>query len=121
MAKEKFYVSVGQGLVLKQPSASVELQVMVDQDELDELRYRLGLLADADDNSYFRAHVPYKSSDHDEVTDETNDAMVNLYKFLYSVGTPETKELIRSMDIIPKLSDPDYVDEGYIDKERWTL
>jgi hypothetical protein len=113
MDKQRYYVSVSASMVGTEPSLTDQLTVLATEEERNHL---LGLLNQEQkniDRTYLRAHVPYKSADHDKATDKYNDGMVDIYRYIYQIGTIETKRHIAYMDILQELRTPDYHHEGY--------
>ncbi|MFS0873235.1 hypothetical protein [Paenibacillus xylanilyticus] len=111
--KTHFYVSVTHNLIEQTKNESTPFEVMVDDEELNQLKDLMKVLEDDDAYTLQRAPVPYKSADHDEATEQFSDGMTLLYSFLYDHGTSHTRQAIKSMNVLLRLQDTDYDDPGY--------
>lgn len=113
--KHHYYVSVSHNLIERERHESTPFEVMVDDEELVQLKDLMKVLEDDDAYTLQRAPVPYKSADHDEATAQFSDGMTLLYTFLYDHGTSDTRQSIESMNVLSRLQDTDYEDPGYED------
>ncbi|TFE29083.1 hypothetical protein [Cohnella luojiensis] len=113
MDKQRYYVSVSESMVGKEPSLTDQLTVFASEDERDHLLALLNREQKAMEKTYIRAQIPYKSADHDKATNSYNDSMVEIYRYIYKIGTIETKRHIEYMDILQELRNPDYHHQGY--------
>jgi hypothetical protein len=113
MDKQRYYVSVSASMVGKEPSLTDQLIVLATENERDHLLQLLNREQKNIEKTYLRAHIPYKSADHDKSTNWFNESMVEIYRFIYKIGTLETKRHIEYMDILPDLRTPDYHHQGY--------
>ncbi|MBR2564604.1 MAG: hypothetical protein IKE29_08285 [Paenibacillus sp.] len=111
--KQHLYVSVTHNLIEQTKNESTPFEVLVDDGQLATLKDLMKVLEDGDNYSLQRAPVPYKSADHDDGNERFTDGVTMLYTFLYDHGTPETRQAIDGMNVLPKLQDTDYDDPGY--------
>jgi hypothetical protein len=119
MPKATYYVSVARGLI-EEPKAmrdsdnlTHEFQVEATEEEIAVLRELFEKQATAEEQTFKRAAVPYKSADHDPATADFNGEFLNIYRYLYEIGDEATKKHIEKMRILPRLLSPDYHDPGY--------
>ncbi|GGH62703.1 hypothetical protein GCM10008014_39410 [Paenibacillus silvae] len=112
-SKQHLYVSVTHNLIEQTRNESTPFEVIVDDGQLATLQDLMKVLEKGDDYSLQRAPVPYKSADHDEGNERLTDGVMMLYTFLYDHGTPETRQAIDRMNVLPKLQNTDYDDPGY--------
>ncbi|BBI36087.1 hypothetical protein [Cohnella abietis] len=113
MAKQRYYVSVSASMVGTEPSLTDQLTVLATEEERNHLLALLNQEQKNIEKTYLRAQIPYKSADHDKATNRYNDNMVEIYRYLYKIGTLETKRHIAYMDILQELRTPDYHHHGY--------
>ncbi|WP_342564070.1 hypothetical protein NST84_02370 [Paenibacillus sp. FSL R7-0345] len=111
--RKSYFVSVNHGLIQDVRGESGEFEVRVTPDELTVLQGLLDNLASGDEYAFRRAAVPYKSADHDEAADQFDDVTVQLYQYLYQVGSGETQQMISQLGVLPKLANTGYQDKGY--------
>jgi len=113
MEKQTYYVSISGKRVEPEPSINDQLTVTATQTEINELQLQLDQIQRDDEKTQFRAPIPYKSADHDEATDKFNEDIIKVYESVYALGTKETRDHIRQMNILNKLQDSDYDYPGY--------
>jgi hypothetical protein len=113
MDKQRYYVSVSASMVGTEPSLTDQLTILATEQERDHLLKLLNQEQKNIEKTYLRAHIPYKSADHDKATNRFNDGMVDIYRYIYQIGTIETKRHIEYMDILAELRTPDYHHPGY--------
>ncbi|MFC4303371.1 hypothetical protein [Cohnella boryungensis] len=113
MDKLRYYVSVSAGIVGTEPALTDQLTVLATDEERNHLIALLEKERKALESTYVRAPIPYKSADHDSATNRYNDSMIEIYRFIYRIGTIETKRHIEYMDILRELRTPDYRHPGY--------
>jgi hypothetical protein len=117
MDKLRYYVSVSAGIVGTEPALTDQLTVLATDEERNHLIALLERERKALESTYVRAPIPYKSADHDSATNRYNDSMIEIYRFIYRIGTIETKRHIEYMDILRELRTPDYRHPGYKSKD----
>lgn len=54
-------------------------------------------------------------------TEEFNGDILNIYRYLYEIGSTETKQHIEKMEILPRLLSLDYHHEGYEEQKTRRL
>ncbi|WP_123042169.1 hypothetical protein [Cohnella candidum] len=114
MEKERYYVSVSAHTITKEPSVNDQLTVLATDQERDHLETLFQKEGHADDVTHLRAVIPFKSADHDPATKRYNADLIDIYRYIYKIGTEETKKHIEYMDIIRDLKNSDYSHPGYI-------
>jgi hypothetical protein len=114
MDKERYYVSVSAHTISREPAMTDQLTVMATERECEYLQSLLQQEELTDDQTSLRAMIPYKSADHDPSTQKYNAKMLDIYRYIYKIGTVETRRHIEYMDIIRDLKNPDYQHPGYI-------
>ncbi len=108
-----YYVSVTHRLIQETPNDSTEFEVLLDEEDLAQLKDKIAGLDDEDEYTFKRAPVPYKSADHDEAPNQFNQRLTELYVFLYRAGSERTRKAIMEMGVLNNLSNMDYNDPGY--------
>lgn len=111
--KQTLYVSVSNKSLDAEASMNEQLEVRGTEEELGELRHLLEKLQRDDEETHFRAPIPFKSADHDKATDQFNEDLIKLYQIVYALGTDKTKTHIQNMNILNKLQNTDYDYPGY--------
>ncbi|MEC0373380.1 hypothetical protein P9847_02755 [Paenibacillus chibensis] len=111
--KKRYYISVTHNLIQDVPGDSTEFEMMLTDDQVTDLRDRMNELIKDDEYTFRRAFVPYKSADHDDAMEEFDEKLIGLYAYLHQIGDEDTKRLIDEMNILPKLHQTDYHDDGY--------
>ncbi|MBB3109227.1 hypothetical protein FHS18_001279 [Paenibacillus phyllosphaerae] len=113
MEKEQYYVSVSARTIETSPSRSEQLEIEATEQELNELQARL----EREEHDYNvtsgRALIPYKSAERDPATEAFSEHLLELYAYIYELGTPSTREHIESMDILPELKNQNMDLPGY--------
>jgi hypothetical protein len=114
MEKERYYVSVSAHTITKEPSVNDQLTVMASDKEREYLETLFQQEGRDDDISHLRTMIPYKSADRDPANKKYNADLIDIYRYIYKIGTVETKRHIEYMDIIRDLKNADYNHPGYI-------
>ncbi|MBD2848489.1 hypothetical protein IDH44_25180 [Paenibacillus sp. IB182496] len=112
-SKRPYFVSVSGKAVESASSHSEHLEIMATPKEVDELQLMLDRQHTYDTDTVKNAPIPFKSADHDPANTVFNDKLKELYYTIYRLGTPKTRDHIRSMDILEELEHPDYNHPGY--------
>jgi hypothetical protein len=100
MERKNYYVSVQSRTIMEnQGDASYELVINATPEEIDVLAELFENQADVDEASFIRGHTPAIPYHHDNVNDDMDWYIKEIYKTLYNLGTQETKEHILSMEI----------------------
>lgn len=94
MEKERYYVSVSTGMINKEPALTDQLTIMAADTERGNLQTLLDREKTNDDKTHVRALIPYKSADHDKATNWYNDGLVEVCRYIYQIGTVETRRHI---------------------------
>ncbi|TCP26634.1 hypothetical protein EV207_11965 [Scopulibacillus darangshiensis] len=99
--KRRYYITVGSGEILPERTMSEwEFEIDASEEEVMQLQ---SMFEEANTDSweaYWRAHIPILPYHHDDSNDKYDDDLVLIYQKLYDLGTPETKEHIKSMGIL---------------------
>lgn len=106
MAKSTYYVSVQSGSILKDQGATpYEFVIMADQREADDLQHLLEMKMNADDRTYFRAHIPGLPYHIDPENDLYDHYLQQIYQLIYELGTDETKQAMAQMNVLGNFQD----------------
>ncbi|MFD2612253.1 hypothetical protein [Paenibacillus gansuensis] len=101
MQKETYYISVAEGILRKETyGENYEFEIQATEQEAEALMEQLDMLQTDDEKSHFKAMVPYKSNETDSVNQEFKQDMKDVYRTIYELGTPETKQHIERMNIV---------------------
>ncbi|WP_136608050.1 hypothetical protein [Paenibacillus dokdonensis] len=113
--KKRYYISVTHNLIQDVPNDSTEFEVMMTDEQVTRLRDQMDELIKDDEYTFKRAFVPFKSADHDDATEQFDDKLIGVYAYLHDIGDDETRRMIDELNILPKLHQTDYHDDGYDD------
>jgi hypothetical protein len=119
MPKSTYYVTVATGLIEElqalqdKANRTHEFVVEASVEEIAVLRDLFDKQAASEELTFKRATIPYKTADQDPSTERFNGDILNIYRYLYEIGTYETKKHIEKMGILPRLLSPDYHHAGY--------
>jgi len=113
MEKQRYYVSISAGVVGTEPALTDQLTVLATDGERDRLIALLERERKALEDTVVRAPIPYKSADRDPATRRYNDGLLEIYRYVYRIGTLETRRHIEYMDILREPRTPDYRHPGY--------
>ncbi|GIP28181.1 hypothetical protein J23TS9_33110 [Paenibacillus sp. J23TS9] len=113
--KQRYYISVTHNLIQVVPNDSTEFEVMMTDEQVTRLRDQMDELIKDDEYTFKRAFVPFKSADHDDATEQFDDKLIGVYAYLHDIGDDETRRMIDELNILPKLHQTDYHDDGYDD------
>jgi hypothetical protein len=102
--RKTYYVAVGAGEILEhREAAAFEFEIRANEEELNKLQEMFEQLSSTDEESMIRFHSPVTVSEQ-ERTAMYDSQIHEIYKFLYQLGTEETKRHIESTNIL-KASD----------------
>lgn len=100
--KKTYYVSVQAGTVMNnQGDAAFEFEISATPEEVDKLAEMFETAMEADHDAYWRTHtlaIPYH---HDDENDAYDASLEMIYQTIYELGTPETRQHIKQMRILP--------------------
>lgn len=111
--RKRYFVAVNHGLIQETRNESNEYEVLLSGEELTVLQDLLNELSREDDYAFRRAFVPYKSADHDDAAEQFDDATIRVFQYLHDHGTAETRRQIEGLNVLQKLENAGYEDEGY--------
>lgn len=101
MEKQKYYVSVQSRTIMHhQGDASYELEIEATPEEITQLEDLFEDKEDYELDTFVRAHAPAIPYHHDNANDGYDLALKAIYQKLYALGTQETKNHIKSMNIL---------------------
>ncbi|SDJ72656.1 hypothetical protein [Sediminibacillus albus] len=101
--KKKYYVKVDSGEVKSAPTPdnSVEYEIegnYEDKLSIENLFHEQHLAGSRSAELHYRA--PFQEISADKEREQYDDEMVNIYKRIHELGTPETKEKIEQIGIL---------------------
>jgi hypothetical protein len=101
LEKSIYYVSVQAGTVLQnQGEAAYEFEIEATAKEADKLLELLEMKQETEEDTFLRAHVPNVPYHFDQENDVHDEHLKGVYRFIYGVGTPETKQFLEENQII---------------------
>lgn len=103
MEKKKYFVNVGSQEISQIPyDNNVDFTIYATDEDVRLLRAKMDDVHDAGFRSFFRAHVPIISYHKDESNAEYDQGMIEAFGMIYDLGNEETREHIKSMDVLEK-------------------
>jgi hypothetical protein len=104
MEKRKYYVSVQAQTILEhRGDAAYEFEIEATEAEVHQLQELFESTTEPDLNNWIRMHSP-KILEEELVSHAFVDQhLTETYRFLYRLGTPETKSHIQSMNVLQGL------------------
>lgn len=113
MAKQRYYISVSQGIIQQERQSESEFTILATEEEANKLDMLMDFQRSAEQKTFARAPIPYKSADHDKATEQFSKEMIDLYAYIYELGDAQAKQHIEQMNILNKLHRTDYNHRGY--------
>lgn len=84
----------------EQGDAAYELEIEATPEDLQKLNELFVLLQEFEHMTFFRTPLPSIPYHHDSENDGYDYYLQEIYKFIYSKGTEETKDHIQTMNIL---------------------
>ncbi|RAP77833.1 hypothetical protein [Paenibacillus montanisoli] len=100
-ARKPYYVSVQAGSILEDPEAAAyELAITANEEELNRLQELFEEYATMDEAQTGHFFItPYSSASDRQMNAGTDGILIDIYRLLYELGTPETKNHIATMGL----------------------
>jgi hypothetical protein len=110
MDKKTYYVSVQAGTVLEDMEAApFEFVIEATPKELDKLQVLFEEKDEADDDTFTRGMTPAIPYHQDVQNDAYDASLKRVYRYIYELGTPETRKHIESMGVLDETTPNDDV------------
>ncbi|MCP8617797.1 hydrolase [Salirhabdus salicampi] len=104
MEKEKFYVDIGSMEISRLKAGdNNDYVIYATPEEVIKLRDLFDNMYSADGDAFIRAHIPIKQYHHDESNDNYDEAMIQIFRMLYELGDEQTRNHIKSMEILKNI------------------
>jgi hypothetical protein len=101
MEKTKYYVSVqAQSILSEQGAAAYELVILATDREVAQLQELFDNEEEAENATFFRGMAPGIPYHIDNENDVYDYYLIEIYKKIYELGTPETRSHIEGMNIL---------------------
>jgi hypothetical protein len=101
MEKTKYYVSVqAQSILSEQGAAAYELVILATDREVTQLQELFDNEEVAENATFFRGMAPGIPYHIDNENDVYDYYLIEIYKKIYELGTPETRSHIEGMHIL---------------------
>ncbi|WP_338472005.1 hydrolase [Niallia sp. XMNu-256] len=99
--KKTYYINISSGEISQSLFDSPwNFQIEATPNEIQTLRQYFDENEAGDFPNFLRAHIPFREYHYDEVNDRQDEALQQIYEFIYQRGDEETKQLIDSMNIL---------------------
>lgn len=111
MAKQTYYVSVANHEILDAPLENMELEIYAEKEDLTRLQQLFDTVDQSDKQvTVSRSKTPYErfdtipaQEDQDIRNEDFDENLTRIYKLIYKLGTPKTRDHIERMDILDKV------------------
>ena len=103
MAEERktYYISVQANSITQQiGDTSFEFEIQATEKEISQLQELFDGKEEADDYAFFRAQVPWVVYHNDKPNDAYDYYLTQAYRMIHTLGTPETRHQIESMNVL---------------------
>jgi hypothetical protein len=101
MDKKTYYISIQASSILEnQGDAAYEFEVEATEQQISRLQELFDGKEEADNYAFGRSAVPWVEYHNDRPNDVYDFYLKEVYGFIHSIGTIETKEHIESMNIL---------------------
>lgn len=98
--KKPYYVSVQSNTILEDASVPHEFEIYATEEEVERLSELLFYKGEADDTTFARAFIPFMEYHHDRQNDLYDAGLINVYRYLYEIGSAQTRQHIEQMGIL---------------------
>lgn len=100
-ARKPYYVSVQAGSILEdQTAAAYEQVIEANEEEVRQLKELFGELSSMDEAEAIHFGLnPFESASSEQINRGVDGLLVDIYKLLYKLGTPETRSHIATMGL----------------------
>lgn len=99
--KGTYYINISSGEISQSGVDSPwNFQIQATEEEISILRRQLDQKEAGDFPNFIRAHIPFREYRYDKENDFQDEALKQVYKFIYQRGNEETKQWIESMGIL---------------------
>ena len=106
--KRTYYISVQSDSILKnKEDAAFEFEIQATEQQISRLQELFDSKSEADNYGFGRAHVPFLEYSHDKTNDAYDYYLAESYRMIHELGTPETKRMIESMNVLHQGISPD--------------
>jgi hypothetical protein len=101
LEKTTYYVSVQADTIQEQAAEEhFEFEIEATPEEIDKLQELFAEKEDAEDGTFWRAHVPFLEYHNDEANDQYDKNLKDIYQMIHQLGCDSTKKHIESMGIL---------------------
>ncbi|MBP1931199.1 hydrolase [Ammoniphilus resinae] len=108
MDKQKYYISVQSKEIFSDPTIDEwEYEIEATENEVTILQELFNKMQEKDGDTFVPLITPYVPYHDDKPNDDYSDALIQTYRFIHRVGTPEAKEHIESMGMLGNQAMPD--------------
>lgn len=112
MDKQRYYVSVSAGIVGTEPSLIDQMTVFATDKERDELISLLERDRESVEDAYLRMYTTFDFPDREADADRSNETLIEIIRYIYRIGTIETKRRLDGTGILQALGMADRARPG---------
>ncbi|WP_054950270.1 hypothetical protein [Numidum massiliense] len=106
MDKKTYYIAVGSGTILEdQADGAFDFEIEATPKEIEQLQKLFTEQFATDWQSFLRAHIPIKPYSEDKPNDAYDENLHNVYRAIYQLGTPRTKQFIEEHGLLTLTDD----------------
>ena len=101
MKRDTYYVSMQSREISKGKFYNNHhYKICATEDEVKQLRRLFNQIADADNDAYWRAHIPFKHYHHDMANDSYDEKFTEALQFIYQLGDEQTRAYIDTTGVL---------------------
>ncbi|CDQ21384.1 hypothetical protein SAMN05192559_11818 [Halobacillus karajensis] len=101
MDRDKYYINMGtREISLNHDGNNDDFVIYATSEEVRALREVFDEIYNADTESFYRAHVPFRPYHNDRANDETDMDMKMAFQKIYELGDETTKAHITEMGVL---------------------
>ncbi|WP_226580098.1 hydrolase [Halobacillus litoralis] len=101
MDRDKYYINMGtREISLNHDANNDDFVIYATSDEVITLREVFNALEEADNRSFYRAHIPFMPYHQDQDNDDTDADMKKAFQQIYDLGDDTTKHHIAEMGVL---------------------
>ncbi|ELK45968.1 hydrolase [Halobacillus sp. ACCC02827] len=101
MDRNKYYINIGtREISLNHDANNDDFIIYATEEEVIGLREIFDEINNADNRSFYRAHIPFMPYHKDEDNDETDVDMKKAFQRIHELGDDQTKDHIVQMGVL---------------------
>jgi hypothetical protein len=105
MEKKKYYISIHAGpdtgeIRNVKGESTFDFEIEATEADVERIQELFEATQVASHDSFWRSHIPFVPYHEDKANHEYDEALIEIYRMMYDLGTSETKDHIEGMGIL---------------------